>query len=233
MRRYIVRCADFSCLVHSVSDKDEAIGKLPICTAGLKLYPSEDAEICADLTEGCPIDECYIKAILSHLLSTKYGYPRGVYSASLGGKRQELVIDGEDKERCSIFIGKCEELFTKEYKTPDNTRLVGTDVECDGRTSRFFFVSDSSLFSRDVLKYAPYLSSAPYADASSAVCVKGKSIALRSAHHPIPSFLIRALSFLALTRNPDTETLADEYTSSVFRLEKGRIILPFWCGDIS
>ena len=232
MRRYIIRCADFACVLVSLSEGETAPKRLPIGSVGITLSSSPRAELEIGSIAGAPFDKGYTRAIVSHLLAEKWGLPLGVYSALLQSEPSEIEIGQEDSSLCSIRLSEYTFLGKREYKTGDGVALSFFDIEAEGLVSRVFPVPSPSDFSELSLRSLAVAPNYPSADISIALSVTGDTATVRSSHHPIPSASLSCISAYLSEHFPFVLRLVDSYTSTVFKLEGDRIILPFWCGEI-
>ena len=231
MRRYIIRCADFSSYVSFLSWGEEIPRRVPIGAVGISISPSVNAECAVTLYGGCGVGTEYTRAVISHLLASRLGYPLGVYSLLEQGRESELEIGATDRDICSIPIPECEELFTKKYEMQDGVSLLGTDIEAYGETVRIIETADARAFSLDTLRSLTVYGKNPPADVSLALSADSSAVILSSCH-PIPPSAITATSFYLSRHYPLIDSFSDVYTSTRYTVRDGRIILSFWCGEI-
>ena len=231
MKRYIVRCADFSCFVSMNTYGETAPERVPIGSFGITLYPTDLADFGVTVSGG-RLSRDYLSAIVAQLFVKELGFPLGVFSALFDDGVGEIEIRREDREFFGIRIGECEKLSSGRVTGRDGVSLSFCDVECDEKRVRIFPVSDSRSFSHDALRTLLVSPRSHPADVALAVSVSDRNALAICSCHPIPSFAVRSLSHYVKESFTDITRITDVFTSSTYTVDGGFVRLPFWCGEI-
>lgn len=231
MRRFIIRCADLAACLSLLGDGEEGPERLPLGTLGINVSRGERAEMEVLTSGGGSDDIPLIKAILSRLFAGRLGYPMGVFSMLVLGREEELEITKRDRDECTLPLSECESGITGMQKRDGLTDLMTTDVLSDGRRVRIVMTDSAHDFGRAALTGLS-MSGDRFADVSVALSLSEKDVSFRSSVYPIPSYTLGAVFGYLGEVGVKTSTLRDVSTGTPYVLTEGKILLPFWCGEI-